>query len=543
MVSPSSLDTKIHVDLLRKCQLEAQQLKSFIEGCQIPMPPSSSYSGPIPHLHLPFPCDILLSIESVGLPDHLCQQVKAKVTEKITEFQRICTAVYMQTCRDLPGPHTDPKHLISLAKMYYTLYNDYQIPKFRAQISTSTATMYTVKNKRTQDTKRPTFNFEYIPFLEKYFENNAYPSRPDRVLLARKSLMSERQIEVWFQNHRNRAKKEGIPLKRLSPQQSSPMELLGSQTNFVLQQRKHTPNITYMRGGQHKTPEEIHNLSDESFTVSIHNPHVFPTPYHHNLKYSFAHPSQQAGRAKFPPPNWPRKTASMQPPPSVNMEEFVDMFASKLSIRRGAGMKAGYTTSKSRPWFYATITVPSHAPHPALVHTKAPCYPPIPSILPRTTTSSSIRTAPSISNASIPRSSELASRARKTPPFTFRTPQKLALSSSVNASLSVSQPFSSRTPSSASVSSSDSRSTSLSNGSSPGPATPPHSPTAEPCFIQKPSVQESNLDDYVNLFAGIVEPQYQDLSQNFDYLLSNFGNEDILSKHLNLDSLYANARL
>ncbi|KAF9460091.1 hypothetical protein BDZ94DRAFT_1116866, partial [Collybia nuda] len=52
--------------------------------------------------------------------------------------------------------------------------------------------------------------------LEKYFEYNAYPSAQDRSALARKSMMTPRQIEVWFQNHRNRFKKEGKALRRLT---------------------------------------------------------------------------------------------------------------------------------------------------------------------------------------------------------------------------------------------------------------------------------------------------------------------------------------
>jgi hypothetical protein len=38
---------------------------------------------------------------------------------------------------------------------------------------------------------------EYTPLLEKYFEYNSYPSGPDRLMLARKSMMTPRQIEVW----------------------------------------------------------------------------------------------------------------------------------------------------------------------------------------------------------------------------------------------------------------------------------------------------------------------------------------------------------
>jgi hypothetical protein len=33
--------------------------------------------------------------------------------------------------------------------------------------------------------------------LEQYFEHNAYPGLPDRLVLARKSKMTPRQIEVW----------------------------------------------------------------------------------------------------------------------------------------------------------------------------------------------------------------------------------------------------------------------------------------------------------------------------------------------------------
>ncbi|KAG6901150.1 hypothetical protein C0995_016451 [Termitomyces sp. Mi166 len=72
--------------------------------------------------------------------------------------------------------------------------------------------------------KKPVFNREYTPLLEKYFEFNAYPSAPDRAFLARKSMMSPRQIEVWFQNHRNRARKEGKCLRKLTDH-SLPPEL------------------------------------------------------------------------------------------------------------------------------------------------------------------------------------------------------------------------------------------------------------------------------------------------------------------------------
>jgi len=88
--------------------------------------------------------------------------------------------------------------------------------------------------------------------LEQYFEYNAYPSAPDRQALARKTKMSPRQIEVWvcdvrpirhlldrwyhqFQNHRRRARLDGVHLKRIS---SDPLPaIIGLETlqrSFVI---------------------------------------------------------------------------------------------------------------------------------------------------------------------------------------------------------------------------------------------------------------------------------------------------------------------
>lgn len=38
---------------------------------------------------------------------------------------------------------------------------------------------------------------EYVPFLEKYFELNAYPTSMERLKLAQQTKMTPRQIEVW----------------------------------------------------------------------------------------------------------------------------------------------------------------------------------------------------------------------------------------------------------------------------------------------------------------------------------------------------------
>ncbi|TEB28191.1 hypothetical protein FA13DRAFT_1690822 [Coprinellus micaceus] len=73
--------------------------------------------------------------------------------------------------------------------------------------------------------KKQAFNAEYTQVLKQYFEHNAYPSARDRELLARKSSMFPRQIEVWFQNHRRRALREGRSLKHISTYPLPPISL------------------------------------------------------------------------------------------------------------------------------------------------------------------------------------------------------------------------------------------------------------------------------------------------------------------------------
>ncbi|KAL1740594.1 mating-type protein A-alpha Y4 [Schizophyllum fasciatum] len=68
---------------------------------------------------------------------------------------------------------------------------------------------------------RPKFHSEYTPLLDLYFRFNAYPTYADRRVLAEKTGMLTRQITVWFQNHRRRAKG---PLPRMSPTAKIPME-------------------------------------------------------------------------------------------------------------------------------------------------------------------------------------------------------------------------------------------------------------------------------------------------------------------------------
>ncbi|KAG5734129.1 hypothetical protein E4T56_gene1382 [Termitomyces sp. T112] len=223
---------------------------------------------------------------------------------------------------------------------------------------------------------KPVFNHEYTPFLDKYFEYNAYPSAPDRAALARKSMMTPRQIEVWFQNHRNRARKEGKVLRRLNGDSLPPEISLNSVEDkmpfFVIPEHERklvsesVPRADDS-GEQNTlpTPPTINMTSD-----ALNPPRssgAFPVPFtHRGVSLSFPITSRTY---TFPPPIWYRKPAdkSQIPPTTVDMNEFTLHFSQKLHLR--APVSKGTTQS----WCLGRVTIPCLAPHPALIR-KSPYF-------------------------------------------------------------------------------------------------------------------------------------------------------------------------
>ena len=149
--------------------------------------------------------------------------------------------------------------------------------------------------------------------------------------------------------------------------------------------------------------------------------HAFPTCYPH--KYANPFPNDN-GIFRFAPPVWRRHPATVNPPPSapVNLDEFVATFASKLNLGDcPSTVQTRRKTSLTKPWFAATVTIASPAPHPALLRrlplsqTIAPptSVPPI---------QTSLRSpSPSVTPLSSP-SSQIASRPKKRVPLPRRTP-------------------------------------------------------------------------------------------------------------------------
>ena len=146
--------------------------------------------------------------------------------------------------------------------------------------------------------------------------------------------------------------------------------------------------------------------------------HAFPTPYPHNCADPFPNDN---GIFRFAPPVWRRRpaAANLLPSAPVNFDEFVAMFDSKLNLKDcSSRVQSRRKTSLTKPWFAATVTIASRAPHPALLR-----QPLSQTIAPLTSVPSiqaSLRSS-SITPVSPPLS-QVASRPQKRAPLPRRTP-------------------------------------------------------------------------------------------------------------------------
>ncbi|TEB38898.1 homeodomain mating-type protein [Coprinellus micaceus] len=332
-------------------------------------------------LSLPYPNDIVESIRSSVISAPVQDRVVDRVDKWYQETLRTLQIEYTSTLSKLaplpPIPGINPEQ--NLPSVYESLFKDKLVPKFRADIDSLLRQALANHHAARQNEKRKLpFNHECLPLLETYFEYNAYPSAQDRALLARKTMMCSRQIEVWFQNHRRRAKKEGRQLRRLS-QDPLPRELDIEHLNTTVSQvlapkdelkanslKESSPNDVIL---QPPTPAV---LAADALCAQA-PAHAFPTKYPPTPDHTAGLLSGKSW--SFPTPVWPRQSSVKAPlrKPIITPNELAVELQLKLSITGSDTAKRPHAAS---PAWYPIMTVPLAAPHFALVRTpSSPSFP------------------------------------------------------------------------------------------------------------------------------------------------------------------------
>nr|AOC97527.1 HD2 protein [Volvariella volvacea] len=299
--------------------------------------PHTPASPQVTPLSLPIPPPIYPQLVATGISSDVAQKLSDRYIESAREYSNVINSVYTKKIPSaLGGQHSESR----LRQVQRALQQRYQ-----KQLQDWLEFMLShPSGKKASSENRSQFNQNSVPMLEKYFQQNAYPSAADRVALAKRSSMTPRQIEVWFQNHRNRARKEGKALRRMIP-------------------------------GTHPTSQndclkcDQTNVSSTSTTsiplISTNIPvYVFPAPYLPGQGASTEYESPV-----FDVLEWPRTPATRPvPKSSISVDDLAQLFASKLVLRSSDTRKRSFTDlNPGQSYYNTTYVVPSPAPHPSLV--------------------------------------------------------------------------------------------------------------------------------------------------------------------------------
>ncbi|KAI0687917.1 hypothetical protein BC835DRAFT_1419572 [Cytidiella melzeri] len=219
--------------------------------------------------------------------------------------------------------------------------------------------------------RRSPFKQDATPILERAFSSNPYPTRSEKLTIAGCTGMEYNQVHVWFQNRRNRMKREGKEIRKLafvsendrcsySPFESSEPEPVVFSPSPP---RTCSP-----------TPKEEHaepSLHTHCPFQTDSPPHAYPAvydPYYEPRPFPILH-----GPYTFDTP-WPRHCATtrcMDTQTAIDMDELSESLsrlnlADKETISASKTQRRPRLCDRSAPCFPSLVQPPA-APLPALV--------------------------------------------------------------------------------------------------------------------------------------------------------------------------------
>ncbi|KAI6095339.1 hypothetical protein F5141DRAFT_723284 [Pisolithus sp. B1] len=320
-------------------------------------------------VQVPKPPPLLSRLLEAGAPQHLAQEMHTMYLDHAKKLRSRYMSVISRLQKELPrlpadGVRTFHDQLVPLLLRTYT----------KALHDWVREGVDMFHNRQPAAQKKPfnqTFNHDYVPLLEHFFDEDPFPTHADKTFLARKSGMSYQQIHVWFQNRRSRSRRVGKVLRK-KPMPDGPASPL-------------------CVGSCVTKPAET--ITDE---ICRDEPKKFDSPGQPLDYYAV---SRLMGSAqtelKFDPSWWPRRPCLANPRrPSFDMDRLVEKL-SQLSVRdRTSGRNKRHADSLRYPLAAtSSITVmPPPTPHPALIRRRDVSLSPLPPlVVPRTSASRSTR--------------------------------------------------------------------------------------------------------------------------------------------------------
>ncbi|KDQ63285.1 hypothetical protein JAAARDRAFT_75729 [Jaapia argillacea MUCL 33604] len=327
--------------------------------------------SPSVQVTLPEPPPIYGSLVSLGLQPALAETLSAKYARRAGDLRlhaestisRALTKLAMLPRHTSLRPQSELDNQVSVVYRGQYLRTVQNLAKETVDLATAFVSRRSepcrdsVASTPTRDDlpqARATFNQEYLPMLEFAFKENPFPSHADKAAFAKKSGMTYRQIHVWFQNRRSRAKRDGVRLRKVDINNTTKFNfdpLISRLKDEGLDERVipegervkpvdsdaseyewHYFTSDDEEGPAAKRRTSFHANSPDPFSYQTPS-HTFPTPYPPVCEVE-PFPIKD-GIHHLPPPVWPRKpVAQLAAQPPVDMDTFAEAFA-KLSVRVG----------------------------------------------------------------------------------------------------------------------------------------------------------------------------------------------------------------
>ncbi|KAH7907999.1 A mating type protein [Hygrophoropsis aurantiaca] len=302
---------------------------------------------------------------------------------RASELRKSYEAGITRLCSDL-AHHPSIAHTASDAKIIGSLTTVYErklaewvgdiVSKVKDHISSASRKGAPAGHSHGSLKPASSFNQEYVPLLEHYFEENPFPTRADKDFLAKKSGMEYRQIHVWFQNRRSRTKKEGKTLtkKPMSEGVKLPLDdLYARMERYIIPEKERAKSVE---------PEQHQSIPEKMDGPSVLDrsapPHAFPSAYPPICDYN-PFPVND-GVYHFEAPQWPRRPSSapVNRQPAIPMDLFIEKFA-HLHVRDATTGRSRqnsqtpvsvlYTGANSFATNLTFSIVAPPAPHPAFI--------------------------------------------------------------------------------------------------------------------------------------------------------------------------------
>ena len=200
------------VTALRTILATAEGIKKLLPLRTPPSTPHSPVS--IPPLNLPIPDDVTSALDLMKDSHQLLKKAASKIFDSLNEVRALHTKNYQQVCQKILNQSSKREKLLKpfpivfndLRRAYESSYTFRYLPWFRDQINSVNAVVAKLARKRpvfknasctSQSGSLLIWLQEYTPLLDEFFEQNAYPSASERLMLAEQTKMTPRQIEVW----------------------------------------------------------------------------------------------------------------------------------------------------------------------------------------------------------------------------------------------------------------------------------------------------------------------------------------------------------